>query len=245
MKRKFAVFDIDGTLFRSSLYRELANELIDMGCISNDDLINEIRRTRQRWHARESTDAYDEYDRVVSTGVDNLLSTIPVNLYYEAVERTIQANRMRVYAYTRNLISQLKSEGYFLVAISGSPKELVEAFAKTYGFDIWIGQDWIRTPNGFTGEIIKTHTDKHLHLERLVEQHNLTLSDSVAVGDSAGDITMLAYVEKPIAFNPTDELIAESTTRHWPMVIERKNIAYTLKPDTKTGIYMLSSHDKI
>ena len=36
--RKFAVFDIDGTLFRSGLYREVAYEMMKMGILPQEML---------------------------------------------------------------------------------------------------------------------------------------------------------------------------------------------------------------
>lgn len=40
----------------------------------------------------------------------------------------------------------------------------------------------------------------------MMKEHNLTLTDSIAVGDSNGDVGMLGMVDRPIAFNPTFEL---------------------------------------
>lgn len=47
-KRKFAAFDIDGTLFRSSLYREVSYELTKMGKIP-EDISNELTTKHREW----------------------------------------------------------------------------------------------------------------------------------------------------------------------------------------------------
>ena len=39
---------------------------------------------------------------------------------------------------------------------------------------------------------------------------------------------MLELVDQPVAFNPSEELLEVALERRWKVVIERKNIAYTL-----------------
>lgn len=46
-KQKFAVFDIDGTLFRSGLYREVAYELMKMGALP-DDILEETTMANRK-----------------------------------------------------------------------------------------------------------------------------------------------------------------------------------------------------
>lgn len=245
MEKKFAVFDIDGTLFRSSLYRELAHEMMRSGLIKNQNFINDIQVKRLRWHDRESTEAYMEYDMAVASGVDAMLTTISVDDYEAAVRRTVAANTSKVYSYTRNLIRQLKSRGYILIAVSGSPESLVEQFALRYGFDFWVGQHWVKKGNTFTGEIIKTHTDKHLIVERLVEQYALTYDESYAIGDSEGDISILSAVVHPIAFNPTIGLLEAATKNGWDILIERKNVVYELQKSSSLSMHSLVKFHKV
>lgn len=120
---------------------------------------------------------------------------------------------------------------FFTVAISGSQQELVEPFAKRYGFDMWVGQQWERDGEFFTGSMKKTHTGKDKILKRIVEEHNLTMKDSYAVGDSNGDSGMLSIVDNAVAFNPTYELYEKAVAHGWKIVIERKNISYELTGD--------------
>lgn len=242
--KKFAVFDIDGTLFRSSLYIELASELIDTGYIGAD-LAADIALKRQSWHGRESNTAYQEFDLVISDGIDQLLTSIPVSVYEQAVERTIKKNSDKIYSYTRGLIAQLRSEGYMIIAVSGSPKELVEQFVAHYEFDIWVGQHWVQRNGSFTGEIIKTHTGKDKILKKLIEEHDLTLEGSYGIGDTQGDIGILSMVDNAVAFNPTYELIEAAQANGWTIVVERKNICYTLKPNNTGSDYVLNQFTKV
>lgn len=245
MKRKLAVFDIDGTLFRSSLYTELVYEMIAAGIIKDPSFIEDIRAKKEAWVERRDSQAYPTYDQSVAAGVDTMLTSISVSDYENSVHRTIANNTSKVYSYTRNLIRTLKSQGYTIIAISGSPHELVEQFVVRYGFDIWVGQHWFRDGDKFTGEIIKTHTDKELIIKKIAEEYGLAFEDSYAIGDTAGDIGLLSIVDNPIAFNPTDELLEAAIENGWKVVVERKNIAYHLESGARSGQHRLSKYETI
>ena len=226
-KQKFAAFDIDGTLFRSGLYREVSYELIKMGKIP-DSIAQELNELHRKWRHRLHGNAFEEFEVALVNVFDELSTQIKICDYDEAVRRVLEKKAENVYVYTRNLIQQLKQDGYFLIAISGSQIDLVEPFAKKYGFDAWVGQEWERGEEFFTGQIKKSHTNKEKFLERLIAENNLILEDSIAVGDSNGDAGMLSYVKHPIAFNPTAELYEKAIKNGWRIVVERKTIAYEL-----------------
>lgn len=235
--RKFAAFDIDGTIFRSGLYREVSLELINMGVLPQN-VIEETTTKLADWQHRVHENAFEEFEMVLTTYLDQELSHLKIADYERAVEQVFTAKSDNVYVYTRELIKKLKSEGYYLIAISGSQVELVEPFAQKYGFDTWIGQEWERGGEYFTGNITKTHTGKDKILQRIIDEHNLTLNDSWAVGDSNGDVGMLNMVEHPIAFCPTHELYEKAKSNGWKIVIERKNVIYELEP--QNGSYILA-----
>jgi len=239
-KQKFAAFDIDGTLFRSGLYRELMFELINMG-VMPDDIVQQADEKMRDWQHRLHGNAFEEFDLALTSYLDTYLSQLKVTDYETAAHKVIESKAENVYVYTRDLLKRLKKEGYFLIAISGSQVELVEPFAQKYGFNTWVGQKWERGSEYFTGNMTKTHTGKDKILAQIVEEHNLTYDESWAVGDSNGDFGMLSMVTHPIAFCPTHELYEKAVTNQWPIVIERKNMIYSLEP--KDGAYILAPTD--
>lgn len=234
--RKFAAFDIDGTLFRSGLYREVAYELMKMGALPAD-ILEKTTLANRNWRHRTHGNAFEEFDMLVVDQVDHILPQLRIKDYEVAAERVLAKRADNIYVYTRNLLRELKEQGYFLIAISGSQMELVEPFAAKYGFDAWIGQQWERGEEYFTGNIIKTHTGKDIIVHDMIKRHGLTLEGSVAVGDSNGDSGMLALVSRPIAFNPTHELYEKAVQHGWQITIERKNMMYTLVQ--QSGVYTL------
>ena len=227
MSRKFAAFDIDGTLFRSGLYREVFYELYKMGVLPND-LTEQTTEKHREWRHRIHGNAFEEFERIMVDGLDSYLTKLKISDYDEAVKRVLDKKAENIYVYTHRLLKKLQDEGYFTIAISGSQEELVEPFAQRNGFDAWVGQQWERGSEYFTGGIVKTHTGKDKIIAALVDKYDLTYEGSYAVGDSNGDSGMLAVVEHPIAFNPTHELLEKALENKWRIVVERKNISYEL-----------------
>jgi HAD superfamily hydrolase (TIGR01490 family) len=228
--KKFAVFDIDGTLIRWQLYHAVVSEL------AKDNLLGPkaqqtLKSYRLRWKNREHGNAFKDYERVLINIYESALKSIDPHEFDQAVERVIHEYKSQVYTYTRNLVTTLKKQGYLLLAISGSHEELVSHIAKVYGFDDYIGTTYERKDNQFTGNKFIASHNKKISLDRLVQKHQLTYVRSIAVGDSKGDIVMLDMVENPIAFNPDNDLFEYAKKNSWHIVIERKNVIYKLEPD--------------
>jgi HAD superfamily hydrolase (TIGR01490 family) len=227
--KKFAAFDIDGTIFRSGLYREIVYELLSKEQIPAD-IVKEFADLETDWRKRRSDNAFKNYEQAMAEAVDKVLPQIKIVDFEKAAVNVFERLGEYVYAYTRDLVAQLKSEGYTMIAISGSQEELVKPFAEKYGFDIWIGQHYSRGEEYFTGEIHKTHNGKDVILRQIVFENGLDFSGSIAVGDSKGDIGMLSIVENPIAFNPEKGLFEEAKKQGWKIVVERKNMVYEMHP---------------
>lgn len=235
--RKFAAFDIDGTLFRSGLYREVLFELMRRDLIPQE-IMKIVTPKIEAWQKRLHDDAFESFETALIGMFDKEIPRLKVSDFDDAVRVVLEKMSDHVYVYTRDLIKKLKAEGYYLIAISGSQEELVEPFAKKYGFDYWVGQQWARSEEYFTGEIIKTHTGKGQILLGIIEEQNLTVEGSYAVGDSNGDTGMFAIAENVIAFNPTRELYEKARANGWKIVIERKSVIYELEP--RDGSHLLA-----
>ena len=227
--RKFAAFDIDGTLFRSGLYREVTFELMRRGLIPKK-IVKAVTPKMEAWQKRLHDDAFESFEETLTSMLDEEVPRLKISDFEDAAKTVLDNMSDNVYVYTRDLIKKLKSEGYYLIAISGSQEELVEPFAKKYGFDYWVGQKWTRSGEYFSGEIVKTHSGKDLILQKIIDEQNLTFEDSYAVGDSNGDTGMFRLAQHVIAFNPTKELYEKARTNGWKIVVERKSVIYELEP---------------
>jgi len=235
--RKFAAFDIDGTLFRSGLYREVLFELMRRDLIPQE-IVKVVTPKMEAWQKRLHDDAFESFERIFIDLVDEEVPRLKVSDFDDAARTVLEKMSDHVYVYTRDLIKRLKSEGYYLIAISGSQEELVEPFARKYGFDRWVGQKWTRSGDYFTGEIIKTHSGKDMILLGIIEEEGLTTEGSIAVGDSNGDTGLFKIAENVIAFNPTRELYDKARQNGWKIVVERKSAIYELEP--RDGSHVLA-----
>lgn len=236
MYKKFAVFDIDGTLVRWQLYHAI------VGKLAKQDLLGEsthaqLNQARMVWKRREDPEAFKAYEHTLIGIYESSVSTLNPKDFDNLVQEVIGEYKDQVYVYTRNLIIDLKKQGYLLLAISGSHSELVEQIAKYYGFDDWLGTEYERVDGRFSGKSQVASHDKRSGLKKLVEKHSLDYKHSLAIGDSASDIPMLEMVEQPIAFNPEMALLIVAQKHGWNIVVERKNVVYKLVVDD--GKYIL------
>lgn len=235
--KKFAVFDIDGTLVRWQLYHALVDTLAKHNALGSD-AHKQIHQARMRWKNREHGYDFQAYELELIKQFESAITKLDPKLFDMYVEQVIDEYKDQTYTYTKTLISTLKDRDYVLLAISGSHEELVARIADHYGFDDYIGTLYSKNKTGFTGSVNVASHDKAEQLSKLVEKHHLTYEDSYAVGDSKSDAVMLEVVENPVAFNPDQNLYTIAQKKHWPIVVERKNVIYKL--DYKDGSYLLA-----
>ncbi|CAN5683673.1 HAD-IB family hydrolase [soil metagenome] len=232
MKRKFAVFDIDGTLIRWQLYHAIAEALSRFGHI--DPVTHtKIREARMLWKKRTDENAFKHYESILVEAYDQLVKQLPVELFDKAAKKVFDEYKDQVYTYTRDLIRDLKQQNYLLFAISGSQKEIVAMIAEYYGFDDYVGSTYMHQNGYYTGKKIVASSSKHAILGRLIAQHDAAREGSIAVGDSGSDTTMLKTVDMPVAFNPDKSLYETALRNDWKIVVERKNVVYELEKGDK------------
>ncbi len=236
-KQKIAVFDIDGTIFRSSLYREIIFELIATNKIPKE-MSNIFADHQLEWQMRKSAEAFTEFDnKVVETFLAGL-KYMNIDDYKAAAKKVITTKGHFCYYYTKKLARKLKEQGYYLIIISGSFNDVVQDFVKIHNFDLGFGTIYEEGQDKFTGKILREgwHNKEQI-LQQNLDWNKFTLEDSYAVGDTMGDASLLNLVDHPIAFNPQDQLLKLAKTNHWDIIVERKNSVYKLR--YKDGEYRL------
>ncbi len=227
-QKKVAVFDVDGTIFRSSLLIQLVDTLIAHGAFP-EDAKTVYEKQHAKWLDREGD--YEEYIEAVLKAFRTHLKGVHYGEMADAAEAMVSVQGKRTYRYTRDLLKDLKARGYYLLAVSHSPKTVLDKFCPKLGFDKVYGTMYEIGPQDlFTGKMLDEEQilNKANILKRAVEKEGLTLRHSIGVGDTESDIPFLEMVSKPICFNPNEKLYTYAKRMKWAVIIERKDVIYAL-----------------
>lgn len=226
IKNKIAFFDIDGTIFRNSLTIELHWELIKIGVFPKSDL-KKIDKYYWAWVNRKGS--YQDYlDKVVESFLRGIRGK-PIFVIQKAAAEVVKRQNNVVYRFTRDLIEKLRST-HVLVAISGSPIEIVKEFNRYWKFDFILGTEMEERNGFYTGKNKRFYAgDKKEATGYVLRRLEKSFVESVGVGDTEADIGMLEAVDKPICFNPTAKLFKAAKKKKWPVFVERKNVIYKIQ----------------
>ncbi|ASW42714.1 HAD-IB family hydrolase [Clostridium isatidis] len=238
MKKIAAFFDIDGTIYREGLITEVFKKIIKYELVSEDRWYKDVRPSYIKWDKRQG-----DYDDYLSKMVDVYIEAIKgVNKSYVEyiAKRVIEQNGDRVYTFTRDRLKWHKEQGHLVIAISGSPVELVKEMSEKYNMDDYRGTIYqLDFLNNYNGEVIPMwdHESKLKALTELASKYNIDLENSYAYGDTSGDFTMFKSVGNPYAINPTRELIdkvmeSEEVKEKINVIVERKDVVYSIDLDT-------------
>lgn len=226
--RKVAIFDIDGTIFRSSLLIELTDALIQEGVFPSRARKLYVR-AYENWLNRKGP--YEEYINGVIKAFGRNIKGVRYNEFSKVAEKVVAFHKNRIYRYGRDIVRDLKKKNYYLLAISHSPQKIVKEFCKKLGFNKIYGLIYeTDSQKRFTGRVLYAELigDKSEVLKRAIKKEKLTLKGSVGVGDTESDIAFLKMVEKPICFNPNQKLYQYAKRADWKIVVERKDVIYYL-----------------
>lgn len=228
MSQKIAVFDIDGTIFRKNLAFELIAELSWLH-VFKKEVRDNLVKLYTRWLDHKGT--YEEYRKALVTLYAENLKGCSKEQVIKASGEVMPFYKDRTYVFTSHLIEKLKKENYNLIAISGSPSEIVEEYNKYLEFDAVFGSVYETDKNGiYTGKAIFEPTIHKGHVVRqYVTENSLSLKESYGVGDTESDAKFLEIVENPIAFNPNLNLKKIAEENGWRIVVEKKDVIYEIK----------------
>jgi HAD superfamily phosphoserine phosphatase-like hydrolase len=231
---RLAIIDLDGTLYRWSLYIELIEQLMRFQRLLPAHFF-ESQAHRKTWEERSlNDDAYlshfiHDWEARAIMGLSDGELTL-------AVHEVLRRQKSRAYIFTRELLAVLKDCHYHLIAIGGSPQSMVQELAKGWKFDEWFGTEYLldqrRVYVRDQSRTKKMEQEKGEVVRTLLKQGTLR-DGSIALGDTVTDWEILKQVEYPIAFNPEQSLHMKARQTGTPVVWERKNVvaAYRTQPE--------------
>ncbi|MGL5615553.1 MAG: HAD-IB family hydrolase [Sarcina sp.] len=235
MEKKIAAFfDIDGTIYREGLITEVFKKIVRYDLVSNDKWINDVRPAFEKWDKRQGD--YDDYlIKMVDIYIDTIKGLDHNHIDYIA-KTVIEQKGDRVYTFSRERIKWHEEQGHVVIAISGSPIELVKEMAEKYEMTDYRGTIYeIKEDGTYSGEVIPMWDaeSKQKAIRELTEKYNIDLENSYAYGDTSGDFTMFKHVGNPHAINPTRELLDKiledkELREKIKLIVERKDVTYKM-----------------
>jgi HAD superfamily hydrolase (TIGR01490 family) len=122
----------------------------------------------------------------------------------------------------RHLLRRHLLAGDFVVVLSASPQELVEAVAARIGAHRGVGTRAGVADGRYTGELLGPFCYGDGKVTRL--QHDVgggVLQDATAYADSGSDLPVLEACREPVAVNPDRRLRSVAERRGWPVLVLR------------------------
>lgn len=192
--KRLVVLDVDSTLIRDEVIELIADEV---GCGT------EVAAITRRAMAGEL-----DFEASLRARV-RLLAGADV----DALERA--AARVRLTPGARTLVSTLRRLGYTVAVVSGGFDHVVGPIAAQLGIDHAVANRLEVADGRLTGELIGPILDragKARELRRIAELERIPLEQTVAIGDGANDLDMIAAAGLGVAFNAKPVVRAAADT---------------------------------
>jgi len=227
-KDKIAIFDVDGTIFRKNLHFELIDELVWMKIFPRE-VRKRLVELYTNWLEHEGT--YEIYRQALVDVYSQYVKGCAKEDVERASKNVIPFHEKRTYIFAENLINQLKEKSYSIIAVSGSPLEIVEEYNRRHlKFDAVFGSVYEIDERGtYTGKAtFEPVKNKGQVVKQYIFENSLALDESYGVGDTESDVSFLEMVEYPIAFNPNQNLMEIAKKKKWRIVVEKKDVIYEI-----------------
>ncbi|MEE8334085.1 MAG: phosphoserine phosphatase SerB [Alphaproteobacteria bacterium] len=142
-----------------------------------------------------------------------MLKDLPVSALHDTLRDT------RLMPGARALVRTMRSHGAYTVLVSGGFRFFTDEIATLVGFHANQANDLLIQNGRLTGGVAEPILDRDAKLaalKRIAREHDVPLSDSMAVGDGANDLPMIQAAGLGVAFHakPVVEAEAPAVIRH-------------------------------
>ena len=203
-QRVLVVLDVDSTLIENEVIELLAAEAGSL------ELVAEVTERAMRG---ELDFAQSLRERVAT------LAGLPESVF------DVVRSRIRVTKGVPELIAGVKAFGGHVGVVSGGFHELLDPLAEDLGLDFWKANRLEVVDGRLTGHVVGEIIDgaaKAVALSAWALETQTSLNDTVAIGDGANDLAMMAVAGLSIAFCAK------------PIVQEQANVALNERDLAKT-----------
>jgi phosphoserine phosphatase len=181
--RFLVVFDVDSTLIEDEVIELLAD------CAG------------KRAEVAEITERAMQGELDFAESLEARVATL-AGLSSDVIGQTL--DRIRITRGAASLIEAVHERGGKVGAVSGGFNQLLEPLAKILQLDFWRANQLEITAGTLTGKVVGQIVDRQAKAEALVEWAaacEVQISKTIAVGDGANDLDMMAQSGLSVAFN--------------------------------------------
>jgi phosphoserine phosphatase len=199
--RLLVVLDADSTLIRNEVIELLADEAgrgPEVAAATEEAMRGEV-----------------DFAESLRTRVA-ALAGVPVSAFGRVVARIEPTPGVR------ELIAAVHERGGLVGVVSGGFHEILDTVAPALGVDMWQANRLVQTDGMLAGTVDGAIIDSAAKADRLREwatQHGVPRERTIAIGDGANDLTMLAVAGLGLAFNAKPAVRAAA-----PLVIGRVDL---------------------
>ncbi|MDQ0326699.1 phosphoserine phosphatase [Rhodopseudomonas julia] len=137
-----------------------------------------------------------------------LLKGLPVD-----VADRVLAERITLKAGGRTLVATMRAAGAHTVLVSGGFTIFAEKIAKMLGIEEFHANRLLHEDGHFTGKVAEPILGRNAKVETLkatLARHNLSAEETIAVGDGANDVGMVAHAGLGVALHGKPALVREA-----------------------------------
>ena len=128
--------------------------------------------------------------------------------------------RPKIFSEAVSEIQERKQQDMAIVLVTGSLDFIVQPLADYLDVDVVLAPQLREDSGRFTGELTTAPLigeQKAEVIQTFAEQHDISLKDSYAYGDSQSDLPMLECVGNPVVVNPGKALRQKALASGWEM----------------------------
>ena len=205
-----AIFDLDGTIIRTSSEQVFLSTLLSQGEIPIPNLL--------AW----ASNFLKVKSLPVAKSNKIYLRGLAQERLHEIARRCfVDTLRPSIAPHISDLIHAHRAEGRTVILMSGSLSILVQPFHEHFQTDLMVSHELEVVDGQFTGQRIGLHPygeNKAKLAEQLAAEHGFDLSRSYAYGNHHTDAYKLALFGHPVAINPDRKLRQIATENGWQIV---------------------------
>ena len=128
--------------------------------------------------------------------------------------------RPKIFSEAVSEIQEHKQQGIAVVLVTGSLDFIVQPIADYLDIDVVLAPQLREEDGQFTGELTTAPLigeRKAEAMQEFAKQHEISLKDSYAYGDSQSDLPMLECVGNPVVVNPGKALRQKALDSGWEL----------------------------